>query len=54
MAKFVMLHRQGYSYNLYTSFEDQLKDVGRPWKFGMICITKIDKIYDETKNQWLR
>ncbi len=40
MAKWVMRHLLGYSYNLYTGFEDQLKDVECPRSFGMIYITK--------------
>ncbi len=30
MANRVMLHLPGYSYNLNTGFEDQLKDAERP------------------------
>ncbi len=39
MANWVMLHQLGYFCNLYIDFEDQLKDVERPGKFGMIYIT---------------
>ncbi len=38
MANWVMRRLLGYRYNLYTGFEDQFKDIERPWKFLGSCL----------------
>ncbi len=38
MANWVMLHRLGYSCNLYTGIEDPIKDLERPCKSSGIAL----------------